>query len=228
VLRESSRDNIIDAVFARNDVSEGEPSQDTSPSAKVRQEVFRKSIHIIGFIVPLMAMFFGTTAAALFITAVSMLYFISEYLRLRDKRFPILTTITNLAMRTGRDEAGNTFVMAPLYFAAGILASLLVFPAPFNYVAIAVVTLGDGAAAIAGRIYGRTRIPCCHGKTLEGSVTGLACAFAGSLIFVSPLTALAAGAAGMLVELLPLRISDNLTMPLIAGLTAVLIATMVN
>lgn len=195
---------------------------------KVQREVFRKSIHIIGFIVPFMAMAFGMLAAALFIMALSALYCLSEYMRLKGRSFPVLTAITNLAMRSGYDdEAKSKFVKAPLYFAGGILVSLLIFPTPFNYVAIAVVTLGDGAAAIVGRLYGRTKIPYFH-KTVEGTLAGLVCAFAGSLIFVSPIIALVAAIVGMLVELVSMRVSDNLTVPLSAGLTVVIIATMVN
>ena len=209
-------------------MSEDESNQNTPHAGKVQQEVFRKSIHIVGFVVPFMAIALGITVAALFIIAISALYCISEYLRLKGRNFPVLTTITSLAMRTSYNgEVSDRFVKAPLYFACGIFVSLLLFPAPFNYIAIAVVTLGDGTAAIVGRLYGRTRIPYLH-KTVEGTLAGLVCAFAGSLLFVSPMIALIAASVGMLVELLSWRINDNLTVPLIAGLSAVMVATMTN
>lgn len=110
-----------------------------------------------------------------------------------------------------REEKQSTFVKAPLYFATGILVSLLVFSAPFNYAAIAVVTLGDGFASIASRLYGKHKIPYTGGKTVEGSIVGFVCAFAGAVIFVSPTTALIASTIGIAIELLPLRIIDNLT-----------------
>lgn len=93
--------------------------------------------------------------------------------------------------------------------------------------AIAVVTLGDGSAAIVGRLYGKTRVPYFH-KMVEGTLAGLACAFAGSLIFVSPNVALVAAGVGMLVELVTLRVSDNLTVPLLTGLTPIVYAAMIN
>ncbi|MEW6604300.1 MAG: phosphatidate cytidylyltransferase, partial [Thermoproteota archaeon] len=107
-----------------------------------------------------------------------------------------------------------------------VLASLLIFPAPFNYAAIAVVTLGDGFASIAGRLYGRNKIPYTGGKTVEGSAVGLVCAFAGAAIFVSPTTALIAATIGMTVELLQLRITDNLTVPLLSGLSISIIGNL--
>lgn len=209
-------------------MSDDESREKIPHAGNLRREVFRKSIHVVGFAVPFIAIAFGITVAALFIIAVSLLYCVSEYMRLKGRTFPVLTTITNLAMRkASNDEAGQRFVKAPLYFAAGILASLLIFPDPINFAAIAVVTLGDGAAAIVGRLYGKTRIPHLA-KTVEGTMAGLAFAFGGSLLFVSPVIALSAASVGMLTELLSWRISDNLTVPMMAGLAAVIASTMIG
>lgn len=168
---------------------------------------------------PFISIAAGTAFAASFVAGLAIAYVVSEYFRLRGRSIPVLAAVTKMAMRPG-DESSDSFVVAPLYFAAGILASLLIFPEPFNYAAIAVVTLGDGAASVAGRLYGRHRI--AGGKTMEGTAAGLLCAFAGAALFVSPTTALAAAVVGMAVELLPLRVSDNLTVPMLAGLAATL------
>lgn len=164
----------------------------------------------------------GIIPAALLIASLGVTYSISEYYRLKGRAFPPFTTITKMAMRNDiGEENQKVFVKAPLYFAAGILASLLIFPAPFNYVAIVVVTLGDGFASVVGRMFGKHRIPHTGGKSFEGTVAGIICAFAGALIFVSPMTAITAVLAGMAVELLQLRVSDNLTVPFVSGLTAI-------
>jgi phytol kinase len=141
----------------------------------------------------------------------------------------LLVAVTKMAMRDANnigEEKQDTFVKAPLYFAAGILASLLIFPVPFNYAAIAVITLRDGFASIAGRLYGTHKVPYTGGKTVEGAVVGLICAFAGAAIFVSPATALIAAIIGMVVELLPLRVTDNLTIPLLSGLSISIIGNL--
>jgi dolichol kinase len=54
-------------------------------------------------------------------------------------------------------------------------------------------------------------------KTLEGFTAGLLFGFLGALFFVSPLHGLAAAALAMIVECLPLPLSDNITVPLTAG-----------
>jgi dolichol kinase len=193
----------------------------------MQKELFRKSIHILGFLIPFVSIAAGTPIAALLIVSLAVMYSISEYLRLRGSKFPAFTAITRMAMRSdSSEEQQSTFVKAPLYFAAGILASLLIFPAPFNYAAIAVVTLGDGFASVVGRMYGRSKIPHTGGKTIEGTAAGMACAFVGALLFVPPTTALVAAAVGMAAELLPLRVSDNLTVPLLSGLSITAIANL--
>lgn len=190
----------------------------------LKKELFRKSIHISGFLVPILSIMIGIAEVAFLIVCLSVAYFISEYYRLRGRTFPTLTTITKIAMRDHMgEEQKNMFVKEPLYFAAGILISLLIFPAPLNYVAIAVVTLGDGLSSIVGRMYGKHKIPYSNGKSLEGTLAGIFCAFAGSLIFVSPVIAFTAAAVGMGVELMRLRISDNLTVPLVSGLTVLIL-----
>jgi dolichol kinase len=195
--------------------------------AQIRKEIFRKSIHILGFLVPFISLALGITVAAVFVVGMAAVYSLSEYMRLKGRSVPVFTVITKIAMRNdgniNDNEKQNTFVKAPLYFAAGVLLSLLIFPAPFNYVAIAVVTLGDGFASVVGRMYGKNKIPYSGGKSIEGTAAGFVCAFAGSLFFASPAMSLVAASVGMIIEFLPLRVSDNLTVPLLSGLSMTII-----
>ncbi len=200
-------------------------THNNSKFSQFKKVLFRKSIHIFGFLVIIISIEIGIIPAALLIVSLGVTYSISEHYRLKGRAFPLFTTITTMAMRNDiGGENQKVFVKAPLYFAAGILASLLIFPAPFNYVAIAVVTLGDGFASVVGRMFGKHKIPHTGGKSLEGTIAGVFCAFAGALIFVSPMTAIAAALAGMGVELLRLRVSDNLTIPIVSGLTAMVVS----
>jgi dolichol kinase len=193
----------------------------------IKKELFRKLIHIVGFSIPFISIILGIPFAVSLIIVLAIIYTISEHFRLKGRSIPVFTTITRIAMRDNNGaESQSTFVKEPLYFAAGILAALLIFPAPFNYAAIAVVTLGDGFASVIGRLYGRNKIPYSGRKTVEGTAAGLAFAFAGCLIFVSPTMALIAASIGMITELLQLRVSDNLSIPLITGLALVIIGTL--
>lgn len=108
---------------------------------------------VFGFLISITA---GIAFAVSLIVSLGVIYSLSEYFRLRGRSIPLFTAVTKMAMRNdNNDESQNVFVKAPLYFAAGILASLLIFPFPFNYVAITVVTLGDGFASVVGRMFGK-------------------------------------------------------------------------
>ncbi|NQU28722.1 MAG: hypothetical protein HQ528_10565 [Candidatus Marinimicrobia bacterium] len=104
----------------------------------------------------------------------------------------------------------------------GLLSAIIIFPPPIAIFAMLIMTLGDPIAAIAGQTFGRLRI---FGKTIEGSLAGIAvCIVFGILFLKIPLAVLTAGAVGgMLVELLPLPLNDNLIIPIAAGFSMVTI-----
>ena len=104
----------------------------------------------------------------------------------------------------------------------GLLTAIIIFSPPIAVFAMLILTLGDPVAAIAGQTFGRLQI---FGKTIEGSLTGIAvCILFGILFLKIPVTLLTAGAVGgMLVELLPLPLNDNLLIPLAAGFSMVTI-----
>jgi CDP-diglyceride synthetase len=114
------------------------------------------------------------------------------------------------------------FAAAPLYFALGILLTLLVFPHPVSGAAIAIFALGDSAASIFGGLIGK-RLPFNKGKTLEGSLAGFVFAFLAGSLFVAPWIAAVGAAVAMIVEYLPLPINDNVLIPLVTALTLTLL-----
>ena len=186
-----------------------------------RSRGLREAIHTSSFFASFVCIYLtGNILAASLILLVALLYTISEVARVRGTNLPILSSITvHAASKTEFYE----FATAPIHFALGIAISLLIFPAPIRYVAITILTLGDGFAHIFGMKFGRTRLPFNKGKNLEGTIFGFLFAFLGAMIFVDPTRALIAVGFGMLVEALPLPINDNLTMPLATGLILTLI-----
>jgi len=66
------------------------------------------------------------------------------------------------------------------------------------YAAIIVLTIGDGMAAVAGKSFGKRKLPYSE-KTWIGSLTGFALAASFGFIIAGPL-AIAGAAAGMAVE----------------------------
>lgn len=186
-----------------------------------RGELIRETIHIGSFLVTLVSKYLvGVQIAVLSIFAVTILYIVSEFARVQGAKFSGVSAITwKAALKPELYE----FTTAPIFFALGIMLSLVIFKDPVNYASVIILTFGDGFATIFGKKLGRTVIPFNKGKRLEGSVLGFTCAFLGALIFLTPVKALIGAVTGMIIEVLPLPINDNLTIPLVTGMVLTLI-----
>jgi HAD superfamily phosphoserine phosphatase-like hydrolase len=198
-------------------IIDGKPQQRSLPS---KNDIIRETIHASGFFVPLLAVLVGIYPVALMICVVSLLYSLSELLRMNGENLPVISTITRKAASPAELYE---FTAAPLYFAAGILLTLLLFPAPVKGAVIAIFALGDSTASLFGGVLSKKPLPFNKGKTLEGSMIGLFFAFLAGAFFVSPVLALTGAAVAMIIESLPLPINDNILIPLGTGLALMLI-----
>ena len=188
-----------------------------------KRDIIRETIHIIGFLVPVVSAYLALSPflAAFLIFIVTSLYIMSELARVLGYNVPVASTITwNAAITPEIYE----FVTSPIFFAVGIMLALIIFPVPVGYASIAIFTLGDGIATLFGKKLGRHVFPYNKGKKIEGTLFGFLFAWLGATLFiVNPLKALVGAAVGMFVETLPTPVSDNLTIPLISGLTLLII-----
>jgi phytol kinase len=186
-----------------------------------RNEVVREVIHASGFIWVLASLIFGILPVAFLLLLITIVYGSSEIAKIERRRTPIVSSISlNAATPSERYE----FATTPIYLGLGVVLALLLFPAPISYASVAVVSLGDSVASIAGKVFGKTPILYNRSKNLEGSIAGFAAAFLGATIFLKPLSACAAAVVGMLAESLPLPVNDNLSTPLITGTLLTLLA----
>ena len=116
---------------------------------------------------------------------------------------------------------------AMIPYAIAVLLTILTVPKPAALVAIYALAIADPLAAIVGIRWGKRRI--ARNRTLEGSL-----AFFGSTLTIAALVlaestgapgltiaaaAFTIGLAAAVCELLPLRIDDNMTIPLFVGFT---------
>jgi len=183
-------------------------------------QILRSAIHLSGFAIPFVCTYLlNRYLIAILVFIVTSLYAISELSRIVGIAFPIFTSITT---RAAVKLESYEFTTAPLFYAFGILLSLMIFPPRVGYASIAILTLGDGFASLFGRKFGRKKYPFNKAKNLEGSFFGLIFGFLGAVFFVDPIRAFMGASAGMLIECLPTPINDNLTIPLTVGSTLML------
>ena len=133
---------------------------------------------------------------------------------------------TRLSSFIRKNEANKITGTAP--YVLGIGLTLLFYRTDIATAAICFLAFGDVAATTVGERYGRTKI--VGDKSLEGTLafaviavaSGLALTVAGVRLAPGLIVAGALVAAG--VELVPLRVNDNLVIPVVSGGAMELIA----
>jgi phosphoserine phosphatase/dolichol kinase len=150
------------------------------------------------------------------ITSLSVIFAVSELLRSQGINIPV---IANLVQAAGREDEIGGYALSPLFFAAGVslplIATTLLGIPLIGAASVCAFLIGDPLSTIGGLAYGRHHYPFNRRKTLEGSLTGFSLAFLVLLFLVTPLSALLCAVIAALIELLPLRIDDNLAVPIV-------------
>lgn len=185
------------------------------------KEFFRKAIHISSSFVPVFA-HVGYELTVLSLSLITVAYILCERRRMSGSPIPYVSRVTAFASRR-RDE--GRFVLGPVTMALGVLFALLLFPPNSARVAIFALAFGDGIASLAGKLYGRIKIPGARGKTLEGSAACFLAVYASTVtVLHNPLQAFVIALAAMLIEMLPLKDYDNILIPLAIGSLATMLA----
>ena len=180
----------------------------------LRKEFFRKTIHICTTFVPLF-LHIARLPAILCLGVAGVSYIIAESLRSNGHEIPLISDITAAAARK-RDE--NKFVLGPVTLVAGIITAALLWNETAAAVGIFALAFGDGLASLAGKTFGKIRVPYTHGQTVEGSLTCFAAIFSSTFFVTNRCDmALAVAVVGALIEVLPLKDFDNLLIPVLLG-----------
>jgi phosphoserine phosphatase/dolichol kinase len=194
----------------------------SKPPVRVRvprrlgQELIRQILHGSAVLIPLLWLNgYSWHLPILTIIAILCVTFgISEVLRSQGISIPL---ITNLVRAAGREEEIGGYAISPLLFAAGVSLPLLfstILGIPvIGAASVCAFLVGDSLSTIGGLLYGRHHYPFNRRKTLEGTLTGFLPAFLVLLLIVSPLSAFLCAIIAGTIELLPVRIDDNLAVP---------------
>jgi dolichol kinase len=128
------------------------------------------------------------------------------------------------------EEQVRESAMTP--YAIAVLLTILSVPKPAALIAIYTLAIADPAAAIVGITWGRRKLG--PDRSLEGSLAFFAATFAIALgvlgytvdapVFVVGAMALVIAVAAAVCEIVPLRIDDNLTIPLFVGFVSWVVA----
>ncbi len=183
----------------------------------VELELQRKAIHLIGLGVPAIYWLTNKEFTLLVVGAFIIGFVAFELYRWRHG-IPVKEAeeVARPLLRPSEKRG----LGAHVYFACGAFATILLYSQTIAIVAILMLILGDGTAALVGIKWGKTRLR--ERRTLGGSLALFLVAFLTGLSVVSPKLALIGAIVAACVELLPLN--DNLSIPIFAGLAMTLAA----
>lgn len=188
---------------------------DVSPRGEgLKRELLRKRIHIATAAAPafLWTLPRATAIALLALAVVIALGVEVARRRLRWARYRFLRGTRVMLRAHERFRFAGATHMAVAYLIAAI-----VFPLPVAVTAMLYNALGDAAAAIVGRGWGRLRTR--WGKSWEGAGAAVAVNLASGLLVpgIGALPALVGAMAAAMLEFLPLPLDDNLRVTLGGG-----------
>ena len=192
-----------------------------------RTEYYRKIIHIFNLVIPFTYLFFLESRFQVLRILVPLTLFaiVIDYLRTRSS---VIKKIFNdfLISMLRIHEMDGKYTGATWVFISSTL-TIAIFPKEIAVISLVYMSLGDAIASLVGRKYGKMKF---YNKTIEGSLAGLiVCILSGYLIQITlPLVVVFSGAfAAMFIELMPIPIDDNLSVPLFAGTIMVIASTVV-
>ncbi|MDB4947796.1 MAG: phosphatidate cytidylyltransferase [Gemmatimonadetes bacterium] len=197
------------------------------PPARMRRELARKSFHLSSTLLPLGVWFAPRPLALWVLVPAAVLAVTVDFARLRVRPFRYLflrLTRTMLRPHERRGITGGTWM------ALSYAAALLLLPKPVAVAAMLFNGLGDAAAALVGKRFGRHRTR--WGKSWEGFAAGVAANLAVGLTVsalapeLSPAGAAMGALAAASFEFAPLPLDDNVRVTLGGGLAAWLVSTL--
>jgi len=201
---------------------------DHAPALPYSVELQRKAIHLGALVLPASMLALPTPTARAVLTGLAVGAVALDVARQRVPAAHDLLVGRAFGWMMRPEELPP--LGSPLVFNGGVwmflaaAACVWLFPPAVGAAALAMLMVGDGAAALVGRRFGRTKWPGSL-KSVEGSAAYVATAFGiGAAVAAWPgtalsLTACAVGAGvGAAVEALPIPINDNFRVPLLSGL----------
>ena len=180
--------------------------------------VYRKLYRLTGFMFPLIYYFTDKKLTLSVLVIVTCLVIAVEIIRFRLSTFNQgIFRYFGLILK----EREKKRISGTTYFLIVSLSTIFLFEKAIAITALTFAIFGDAIAAISGALFGRITI---KDKSLEGSLACfILCFFIGMILVninlgINIKLVLFGALAATVIEMLPIGIDDNLTMPIFAGL----------
>jgi dolichol kinase len=177
-------------------------------------EIKRKVVHLVSLAIPIGYALTSKETALIILIPLSLAFLTIDILR---RYVPGLRSLfERYFIGTVLRERERDQLMGSTYFLLSSVLVILLFPPAIANASLLILIISDTCAAWVGKGIGKVRI---LNKTLEGSLAFLVSALLIVWIFpgLDRLSASLAALGATVVELLPIHIDDNLSIPFVAG-----------
>ena len=182
-------------------------------------EIFRKLIHISSLAIPLIYFFLikDKNVMAVILITLTLISLLIDYARINREGFVRIFFQKHLKSALRPNELKGNLTGAS-WMLIGFTFSVIIFDFDVSVLALLFLSIGDAVAALVGRALPIGKI---WGKSILGSLSGfLFCVFVGLTInnTLSLQIIIFGAISGMFIELIPLKINDNFSIPIFSGL----------
>jgi dolichol kinase len=190
-----------------------------SENLSIGRELKRKSIHLAMIVIPVWYYFAPPPLGILGLIIAMTVTVILDLLRLSDDRFrEFFLRLFKSLIRSHEEE----HLLGSTHFMIAALISVLVFDKMIAVAALTFLVVGDTAAAVIGKRFGKKLY---WGKSLAGSFACFVCCFLiGYLLLANEWVRLAGAVSATIVEALPIPMDDNMRVPIASGLIMQLVS----
>ncbi|MCI0451865.1 MAG: SEC59/DGK1/VTE5 family protein [Candidatus Latescibacteria bacterium] len=189
------------------------PSHDHLESKPMRHELQRKSFHLGMIVVPVAVYFLDPTHALLGLIIATFATVAVDLIRLGDHRLRrFFLQLFRPLIRRHEEE----HLLGSTHYMIAALLSVVVFDHEIAIAALMFLVLGDAAAAIVGKRFGK---PLYWGKSPQGSIACfVVCLALGWPLLRSPELAVIGALAATVAEAMPSPLDDNMRVPIFSGI----------
>lgn len=193
-------------------------------SEKMTQQEYRSFYHAIYGLIVVSLLFFSHNIAFVFLSISLFLLLLAEYLRKSDDKSSVTMYVKKVLNKPLRSYEKRGYI-ASFSYIGGMMIVILFLPQKIALGAALILSIGDPAAALVGMRFGKHNFPHNPEKSLEGSLAMLIVSIIALQIVGIPLSlTLYASTSAVILESLNLKVSDNLLLPILAGIVMVSIA----
>ncbi len=187
-------------------------------SEKMSKQQYRSFYHAVYGLIVSGVLFVSANIAFLFLCLSFMLLLMAEYVRKSDATGNVTLYVKKVLNKPVKEYEKRGYV-ASFSYTAGMLLVILFLPLKYAIGSALILSLGDPAAAVVGKKFGKHKFRHNPDKSLEGSLAMFTVSFASlSLLSISFSVGFFAAISAVILESFDLKASDNLLIPIFAGI----------